>query len=160
MKSREYRFDNNQNPFNSLVSIIVMVVVLIGLFFVARFILRILYFLAPIFFIIALIVDYKAVLGYGKWLVSTVKQNTLMGVGAIALSLIFYPFVGLFLMGKALFKRKVKQMQQEQQRIEKGEFVDYEEVEEKKLELPRMEERESKTERQEKNNDRYDQFFE
>lgn len=158
MQYREYRFDNNNNPFNSIVGIVVMVLALLALFFIARFIVRILYFIAPLILIVAAIIDYKVIVGYVKWLISLTRRNTLTGIGAIALSALFYPFVGIFLLGKALLKRRIKQAETEQQRTREGEYIEYEDLSDETLELPPMEKRES--ERQEKKDDRYDQFFE
>lgn len=158
MQRREYRFDSNNNPFNSIFGIIAMVVALVALFIVARFIVRILYFIAPVILIAAAIIDYKVIVGYVKWLISQTKRNALMGIGAIVLSVLFYPFVGIFLLGKALLKRRIKQAEAEQQRVREGEYIEYEDLSDETLELPPMEKRES--ERQEKKDDRYDQFFE
>ncbi len=158
MQHREYRFDNNKNPFNSIVGIVVMVLALLALFFVARFIIRILYFIAPLILIAAAIIDYKVIVGYVKWLISLTRRNTLVGIGAIALSALFYPFVGIFLLGKALLKRRIKQAEQMQQHTREGEYIEFEDLSDETLELPRMEKRDP--ERKEKREDRYDQFFE
>jgi len=157
MQRREYRFDSNNNPFSSVLGVIFMVLALVALFIVARFIVRILYFVAPLILIAAAIVDYKVIVDYVKWLVRLTKKNTLMGIGSIALSVIFYPFVGIFLLGKALFKRRVRQAEEEQRQMQEGEYIDFEDVSDDRLELPRMEKSERK---EEKKDDRYDQFFE
>jgi len=157
MQRREYRFDKNNNPFSSVLGVIFMVLALVALFIVARFMVRILYFVAPVILIAAAIVDYKVIMDYGKWLVRLTKRNTLMGIGSIALSVIFYPFVGIFLLGKALFKRRVRQAEEEQRQMQEGEYIDFEDVSDDTLELPRMEKSERK---EEKKDDRYDQFFE
>ena len=157
MQRREYRFDSNNNPFSSVLGVIFMVLALVALFIVARFIVRILYFVAPLILIAAAIIDYKVIVDYVKWLVRLTKKNTLMGIGSIALSVIFYPFVGIFLLGKALFKRRVRQAEEEQRQMQEGEYIDFEDVSDDRLELPRMEKSERK---EEKKDDRYDQFFE
>jgi vacuolar-type H+-ATPase subunit I/STV1 len=157
MQRREYRFDSNNNPFSSVLGVIFMVLALVALFIVARFIVRILYFVAPLILIAAAIIDYKVIVDYVKWLVRLTKKNTLMGIGSIALSVIFYPFVGIFLLGKALFKRRVRQAEEEQRQMQEGEYIDFEDVSDDTLELPRMEKSERK---EEKKDDRYDQFFE
>lgn len=140
-----------------MLGVIFMVLALVALFIVARFIVRILYFVAPLILIAAAIVDYKVIVDYVKWLVRLTKKNTLMGIGSIALSVIFYPFVGIFLLGKALFKRRVRQAEEEQRQMQEGEYIDFEDVSDDRLELPRMEKSERK---EEKKDDRYDQFFE
>ena len=56
------------NPFNSISSILILVLLFVGLFFVAKSIFTILSWVAPIMLIATLIIDHKVVLGYGKWL--------------------------------------------------------------------------------------------
>ena len=163
---REYSFGasrpgGGKSPFN-LGSLLIAVVALIMLFVIARFVLRLLYFIAPFLLIATAIIDYRVVTGYISWLVGMVKKNTLLGIGAIVLSVIGFPIVTVGLFGKALLNRKVRQIQkdkeQEMIRPAIGEYVDFEEVKkERAMRLPEIERREE-TRRPNKDNE-YDQFF-
>ena len=154
---RSYYFNNrNDNPFNSLVSILVMALVFIGLFVLARFIFRILYFLSPLMLIATLIIDHKVLINYARWLGDTIRRNALLGIGATVLSLVFFPVVAAGLLAKALLNREVRKAQSARQEALKGEYVDFEEiVQERPLQLPKTE----PTPREKKKDERYDQFF-
>ena len=154
---RFYSFDSNSNGRNAnpLFGILVGMVILIGLFFVARFIVRILYILAPIFLIIAAIVDHKVIVNFAKWLVSTIKKSPPLGIGVAIASAIGYPFLFLILMGRALFNKRVKDANSAFERYTKGEEVEFEELDSEPLELPELDEEISSRKR---SND-YDDVF-
>ncbi len=119
------------NPFNSIASILFLVLIFVGLFFVAKGVFWILSWLAPVFLILTLIIDYKVVVSYGTWLVNLLKKNILMGLGAVLLTVFGFPVVSGFLFGKAIISKKIKEKlgQFEQPTQKKEEFVPYEEVE-------------------------------
>lgn len=153
---KEFNFNNN-NPFSSITGILLIVLFLVALYFIARAIFTILYYLSPIMIIAALILDYRVVLGYGKWLAGLLKENPLLGIGAIALSVLGFPILSAFLLGKALFKKQVKKAQEGARQAHEGDYIEYEELDDEPLELPRVEKEEKK---QEQRGNRYDEFFE
>ncbi|MBK8501451.1 MAG: hypothetical protein IPL46_04150 [Saprospiraceae bacterium] len=73
-------FEKRYNSSNAIVGILFMVVVLFILFWLAKSVFTILAWLAPALFVAALIIDYRSVLNYGKWLVNQLKNNTLNGI--------------------------------------------------------------------------------
>lgn len=150
-----YRKKIDINPFNSLGSILIMILVFAGLFFIARGIFTILAWVAPLLLIATLVIDYKVVLGYGKWLVNLLKNNLGMGIGALLLTIFGFPVIAGFLFVKALLYRKVNKLQEEVQRRQEGELVDFEEVDSKPtiIELPPI-----KKKQKEVQND-YEQLF-
>lgn len=148
---------NNNNPFSSITGVILIVLFLVALYFIARAIFTILYYLSPIMFIAALIVDHRVVLGYGKWLISLFRENPLLGIGAIVLSVLGFPILSAFLLGKALFKKQLRKAQEEARQGPEGEYIEYEELDDEPLELPRFEKTEKK---QERKDNRYDELFE
>ena len=97
--------------------------------------------MSPLLFIGALILDYKTVVGYGQWLIKLVKRNTATGVLAILASLIFFPFVSAYLLGKAYLSKKSKDIEGEQRRQRDGDLIDFEEMDSRPLKLPEMERR-------------------
>ena len=157
----QHRSNNNapvSNPLNVVLSVLAMAVILIGLFYLASFVLKILYWAAPFLFIASLIVDHKVFLGYVGWIGKLLKRNALVGIGAILLSVFFFPFVALFLLGSALFKKKIKDARADAVRRREGDLIDYEEVDSESLELPRLEKREPPRPEEPKK-DKYDEFF-
>ena len=155
---KEINFNNN-NPFSSLTGIVLVVLFLVALYFIARAIFTILYYLSPIMIVAALIVDHKVVIGYLKWMVGLLRDNLLLGIGAIVLSVLGFPVLSAFLLSKALFKRQVKKVQDEAQAPREGEYIEFEELDSEPLELPPIEKEEKKQEPPRQDN-RYDEFFE
>ena len=156
----QYQRNNNapvNSPINAILSVLAMAVILIGLFYLASFLLRILYWAAPFVFIASLIIDHKVFLGYVGWIGRLFKRNALVGIGSVLLSIFFFPFVALFLLGSALFKKKIKDARQEAVRRREGDLIDYEEVDSESLELPSLEERQPP--RRDEKKDKYDEFF-
>ena len=134
------------NPLNSLSSILVFILVLFVLFFIARSIFQILYFVAPILLIATLVINHKVVLSYGKWIINLFKTNPLYGLGAGLFTFLAFPVVCGYLFLKALFLKKVGQLQEQAtayQQQQQGDFADYEVLDEKPLSLdvPEIEKR-------------------
>ncbi len=129
----------NQRGFNvnGIVGAVMIVLFFLALFFIARTIFNLVSLIAPILLLITLIIDYKVALNYGKFLLKLLKENTLMGIGAVVLTVLAYPVVAGFLFFKAAGKKflmsKIKSNKKE-------EFQDYEEVEDEDfLDLPELE---------------------
>lgn len=161
------------SPMGGIGSIIIMVLFFVALYWIATGIFKILLWVAPILFLITLVIDYKVVLNYGKWLINLTKRNPVMGAIAILASLGLYPVLAFFLFGKALVKKKVKEVTERYEEAsgrrmdgtpytKKDDFVEYEDVtdkEEVKLELPPLREPEVRRQKPKNDND-YDSFFE
>lgn len=160
-----YRFDsfnngsNGRSPFN-LGSILVGIIALLLIFVVARFIFRLLYLLSPILLVATAIMDHKVITGYAGWLVQMVRRNTLLGIGAMVLTIVGFPIVTAALFGKALLNRQVRKAreayEQQQQTPQIGEYVDFEELPDDSLRLPKFEQ---PKETPRKKDNEYDQFF-
>ncbi|MEM9922104.1 MAG: hypothetical protein AAF990_28630 [Bacteroidota bacterium] len=148
------------NPFNSITSILFLVLVLVGLYFIAKGVFTILSWLAPVLLILALVLNYRVVLNYGKWLINLLQKNILMGLGAILLTVVGFPVIAGFLAVKAYLYRKVDQFQSQAEQKVAGEYVDFEEVDEipeTPLELPPLER--PRRPSAEKDDNDYDRFF-
>lgn len=90
---------------NPLVLLLFVVLLIVSVFFIAKLVFKLLYFVAPVLFIGALLINYKVVWGYGKWLVQSFKRSALFGVLAVLFTFIGSPFVALFLFLRALSSR-------------------------------------------------------
>ncbi|MAT54397.1 MAG: hypothetical protein CMN32_07920 [Saprospirales bacterium] len=113
---------------NSIMGLLVMVGFFIALFYLMRGIFIILTWVAPVLLIAAFIIRKSVVINYGKWLLSTLKSNPLMGILAILLTVVGYMVVFPYLFLKALFVKKVDDLQQEHIRQTQGDLVDFEEL--------------------------------
>lgn len=160
--------------FDSFLGIILLVAFFVGIYFMLKGIFTVLsmVWVAVGLLALTLIIDRYVVINYVKWLWKSLLTKPLIGIAAIALTIIGYMVVIPFLFAKALFKKKVrnmtKQFQQQmgghQQPPAKDEFVDFEEVSsemhtEEPLELPRSKPRPQQPQQSRKGTD-YDRFFE
>ena len=87
---------------NPLFLLLGVAVFFVALFYIAKGIFTLLSWAFPVFLVGALILDYKVVLGYVKWLFSSLRRNPVFGIVAIVLSVIGIPFVSVFLFLRAL----------------------------------------------------------
>lgn len=129
-----------------------MGLILMALFFVAMFfilggIFKILAWLAPVLIVLAVIINYRTVINYGKTLWSLLRRNPLMGILGVVLTVIAFPVVSAYLFGRSLFDRKLRRLEQDYTRRKQGEFVDYEEIveDDDHLELPELKRRQPRS---------------
>ena len=146
--------NKKSDPINTIISLIMLVVVFMLIFFVARGVFRLLTWMAPFLFIATLILDYKVILSYGKYLLRTLERNVIWGIVMTVLTVIGFPLVIAFLFGKALLFRRVKTVEKEMEDEKMGEYIPYEEVDEEEefLDLPEFKDKQ-------KDRDRYGRFF-
>ena len=130
------------NPFNSIVSILITVGVLVGIYYLVKGFFAILGIITPVLLIAAAFLNWKVFPDYGKWLVKQLKNNLLFGVLACIGTVVFFPVVAGFLCAKAYFRYKTGKMMEAGQQRHEAEFVDFEEVKDmpnRPLKLPEME---------------------
>lgn len=144
--------------FTGFMGFIMMVLFFVALFLIIRGLWKLLYIASPVLILLALVINYRTVLNYLRFIFGLLQRNILSGIIAIVLSIIGFPFLSAALFGKAILDRKVNKLRKAHQAQQQGEFVDYEEVirpeREDKLDLPPME----KTKPQQKDNPYKDLF--
>lgn len=157
----EYRFGgNNNSPFSGIVGIVVGVLFILGLFYFLKFLFNLLWILLPVLLIVTAVIDYKVFLSYGKWIVRLFQRNWVAGAVAGFLSVAGAPVVTLFLLGKALFQKKVKEAKTAHEEQVQGEYVEFEEMESETLELPQLEPKKQQQQQPSTDEDDYEQLFE
>jgi len=138
--------------------VIFVVLLLTGLFFLAKGIFTILLWLSPFFIIGAIVLNYKTVIGYLRFVLSVFQRNPLAGIIVTVLSIIGFPVLSGVLFAKAFFDRKIRRLQRVHEANEAAEYVPYEEVikpeSSDSLDLPPLEK-----EQAEKKDNRYDNLF-
>jgi hypothetical protein len=154
---QEIKVDNN--PFSLIIGIVMLAVFFMALFYLARFVFTILYYLSPVLFVAALIIDYKVVLGYLQWLGGLFRRNPIIGILAIVLSVVGFPVLAAFLLGKALVKKRVRDAQDEAQRAREGEYADFEELEIEDEPEPKQPLRQASPRSEAPHTNQYDDFF-
>ena len=153
-----------RSPLRTALGIIVALVVLYVLFSIVGWILALLYRLAPLALVAALIIDYKVVTGYVTGIKNLFQRNWVYGLGATLISVVFYPFVFLYFLGAALFKKKLKDAREEADVRRNGKWVDYEEVATEPMDIDRDIEvlpppPEPQPRRQQRDEPGYDEYF-
>ena len=136
---REFQIGGSNNPLGGIGAIVILVLFFVALYFVAKGLFTLLSYVAPVLLILTLIIDYKVVIDFGKWIIKLFKNNVLTGILAVVLTIIGFPIAAGFLFFRAMVRRKLRSMGE--QVDQRDEFTDYEEVveEEDFLELPPIE---------------------
>jgi len=156
------------NPLNYLTGIIVAVVFFIALFWLLKGVFNLLWWASPLLIVVALFLNYKVVLNYGKMLINLMKKNPVMGVIAVVLSFVCFPVVAAFLAGKAWLYRKIDTMKadfgqgEDTQQGRQEEYAEYEEIEtipSGATELPDLKELEREIEIEKEELTEYDDLF-
>ena len=100
-------YRSKANTGQVILGAVILIGLFIALFWIARGIFSILSFLGPFLLIAALIINYRVVLGYGKWLVDMVKKDFFMGILYTVLSVVGFPIVSAYLLFKAYTLKKI-----------------------------------------------------
>lgn len=89
--------------------------------------------------IITLILDYKVVTGYLKWVWKKLQTDTLFGLVMVLVTIFGFPIVSGYLLFKAYMKKQLKDRVQQR---DNAEYAEYEiiEPEEETIELRELEE--------------------
>lgn len=128
---------------NGIFGFVFMVLILVALFFIAKGIFKLLALAAPVLIVGALIINYRTVINYFKFILALLQRSPLVGIIAILLSIIGFPILSGVLFAKAIFDRKIRRLRKAHQIRQEGEYVDYEEVSQQpkkeNLDLPPME---------------------
>ena len=132
---------NNKSPFSGMVGVAVAIIFFIALFYFLNFLFWLLWKILPLLVIATAIIDAKVIMDFFGWIGRLFKRNWIMGLAAGGLTIIGAPVVALFLLGRALLRKKIKTVQEDVKRQREGEFVEYEEIESETLDLPKLEPR-------------------
>jgi uncharacterized membrane protein YciS (DUF1049 family) len=127
---------NSNNPFGSIISLLIFVGILIFLFFVVTSFVKLLYLVAPVLLIATLLINHRIVADYVMGVFDTFRNDILFGIVKILFSVFCYPFVIGWLFAKAMFYRKVntlkKDMEQQMghtnQTQDDTQYTEYEEL--------------------------------
>lgn len=140
---REFRVGGGKGgPFGFLGPLLILAAFFAALFFLAKGVFWLLSWVAPILFIITLIIDYTVVRDFFVFVWKLLNENTLMGVLAVLLVFFGYPIVSGYLFFKALGKRSLKKVYEKVEK-EQNTYTEFEEVVEDDtfLELPPLHKR-------------------
>jgi hypothetical protein len=117
------------NPFSSILGILMMAVMLIGLFYLAKGVFWLLAKLAFFLLAAALVIHYRTVLDFGKWLFDQWRHQPIRALFITLLSALLYPVLFAYLFLRSIFDRKFAHIQDAAQKQFESEYVDFEELE-------------------------------
>ena len=144
----------NLGKTNPLMFLVAFVFALLAIYWLAKGVFTILTWAFPIVVIATAVINYRVLLGYGRWVIGNFKRSPIFGIVIAVLTLMAYPFVGLFLLYRAI-SSKSKPEQQHRSESSQGDYIKYEEVEQEEDFLDLSEIEKSKEEIE----NRYDEFF-
>jgi len=109
---------------NPLLLLLGVGVIFISLLWIAKGLFTLFNYISPFLLIAAVFLNYRVVLGYGKWLLTSIRRNPVFGIAALVLTILGHPFVTAFLFFRSLSSRGLASSKSI------GEYVNYETVEE------------------------------
>lgn len=150
-------FKYKTNPLAGIVALVFIVFLVWLVFNFVKGLFTILSFLAIPLFILALILNYRVVGDYFKWILKLFKKEPVKGLLAGAGTVIGYPLVAAYLFFKAFSNRRIAAKKEKKK---PGEYIRYEEMEDDEdfLELPEIP-GEKVLEKQSRDQNKYDDLF-
>jgi len=116
------------NKSNSWLGLILVFVVVFVIYIVIQSIYKLFLVLAPVFLILAAILDYRVLMKFGIVIYELLRFRTLLGILAVIFTVLGFPFVSAALFFNAFMNFKTK-------RKNKQKYIDYEEVDDDEKEI-------------------------
>ena len=154
---RTFQTGGGKNPLGFIGPLLILTFFFATLYFIARGIFTLLYWVGPVLLIIALILDYKVVVEFLQFVWSLLLKKPLLGLLVVGLGIIGWPIITGYLFFKALGRRNMKKLYDTVEK-EQNTYTEFEEVveDESFLELPQLnKQKEAPTQQPNK----YDQLF-
>jgi len=112
--------------------LIMGVLSLIAAYYILKGLFYVLYWASPVLFVLALVINWRAVADTGRDFWNLLQRNPLGGLLLGALAVVGFPVLALYLFLRALGYNKMEQFgrtMREQKRPPEDEFVEFEEIE-------------------------------
>lgn len=112
--------------------LIMGVLALVAAYYILKGLFYVLYWASPVLFVLALVINWRAVADTGRDFLSLLQRNPPGGLLLGALAVVGFPVLALYLFLRALGYNKMEQFgraMREQQRPPEDEFVEFEELE-------------------------------
>jgi hypothetical protein len=127
-------YRRSQNPFGLFIGLAIFAGLVYGIFKLTQWVFSMLYAVAPVVLIAALIIDARVYKELWQSVVQLYRRSIGLGIAVSILGLAFYPLVATYLLIKALLRRQPEARKEEIRRMKEGELVDFEELESEPLE--------------------------
>ena len=122
---------------SGILGLFMTILFLFALFFIAKGIFTLLYWVAPVLLVVTLVLDYQVVVRYFLMLWALLLSRPLLGILASILTFFGYPVVVFFLFGRAWFGYNLRKKQSsgsgygrtsQNSQQQQDEFAPYEEI--------------------------------
>lgn len=124
-----------RSPLGGIGGFIIGLIVLYVLFKLAGWLFSLLWWAAPIIFIASLIIDHKVFLGYVGSIKRLFQRNWIFGLVAGVLSIVLFPLAATYMLGMALFKKKLNERAAQMDEQVNGKWADFEDVTNEPMDL-------------------------
>lgn len=131
-----YFSSNSRNPGSGIGCLLFGVIGLIAVYYLLTWFFKFLWWAAPAFLVLAVIINWKSVANTGRALLRTLQRSPIMGILYIALVIIGFPIFAGYLFLQSIFANKIASLQQRfgnnpTAPSAKDEYVDFEELDSK-----------------------------
>ncbi|MFN0014324.1 MAG: hypothetical protein ACKVU2_07215 [Saprospiraceae bacterium] len=119
--------------------LILGILALVATFYILKGLFYLLYWASPVLFVLALIINWRAVADTGRDFLGLLQRNPVGGLLVGALAVIGFPVLALYLFLRALgYKQmeKFSQTMRERTQVPEDEFVEFEEIESRPKHAP------------------------
>ncbi len=116
------------NKTNSWLGLILVFIVVFIIYLIIQSIYKLFLVLAPVFIVLAAILDYRVLMKFGIVIYELLRYRTLLGILAVIFTILGFPFVSAALFFNAFMNFKTK-------RKDKKKYIDYEEVKDKDADI-------------------------
>ncbi len=106
---REFRMGGNKSPFGFFGPLLILVLFFTFIYFITKGLFYIFSWLSPVLLLGALIINYRVVTEFIRWIWSTIVRQPLYGLLLLALLVFAYPFTAAYLFFKALGQKSHSQ---------------------------------------------------
>ncbi len=124
--------------FNPLLSLILFIGFIVLAYYIMLNLLVYLYFLTPLLFLGAFLLNPRTVKQWGKNLLLKFKKDPILGLLNLIIQLLVLPFVSIWLLFLGYFQRKLNTYQEQTFRKPEDGYTSYELIEEKEEEEKRI----------------------
>lgn len=146
-----YHYNSKSSPFGGILSLVLIVLFFVGLYWIASKVFALLYYASPVLLVVAAILDYKVITNYVKYVFKLLNNNLLLGLGMVLLTFFGFPVVAAYLAFRAWVRYKLRK----RGHLEKETYVEYEEISNDVMDLEEL-----PPKVKDKKSNKYDDLFE
>lgn len=124
-------FNSQPRPFSTLqllIGLLSFFAILYVGFYITKWVLVFLSFIAPVLLIAALVMHYPTLKNFIQFLWQTIKQQPLFGIGLTVLAIVAFPITSLILFFRARKRWRLKRSMNSSETFDDSEYIDFVEL--------------------------------